>query len=117
MRTSTFLRQAGLSQDDLESLKYGPTLDSLVLRFCPELREWLIGNVGMKATYVIIESYGLYGDSRRNIGNIALDLGLTRSHARALRGWALKRLRGTEARAALRESGASIARGVLEAKE
>jgi len=41
-RMSTFLRRAGLSKDELESLKYGPTLDSLVLRFCPRLCEWLI---------------------------------------------------------------------------
>ena len=61
MRTSTFLRQAGLSQDELESLKYGPTLDSLVLRFCPRLREWLIETIGMKAIYLIIDSYGKHG--------------------------------------------------------
>ena len=116
MRTSTFLRQAGLSQDELESLKYGPTLDSLVLRFCPRLREWLIETIGMKATYLIVDSYGLYGDKRRNVANIAFDLKLTGSRAAALRGWALKRLRGTETQAALKELGASVARGVLETK-
>jgi len=116
IRTSMFLRQAGLSQDELESLKYGPTLDSLVLRFCPRLREWLIETIGTKATYLIIDSYGLYGDKRRNVANIAFDLKLTGSRAAALRGWALKRLRGTETQAALKELGASAARGVLETK-
>ena len=113
-RMSAFLRQAGLSHDELESLKYGPTLDSLILRFGPKLREWLIETIGMKATDVIIEFYGLYGDKRRRILDIASDLELTESHARALRGWALKRLRGTEAQATLEELGASVARGVLK---
>ena len=113
-RMGAFLRQAGLSQSELESLKYGPSLDSLVLRFCPKLREWLIETIGMKATDVIIEFYGLYGDKKRRIADIALELGLTESHARALRGWALKRLRGTEAQAALKELGASVARGGLK---
>jgi hypothetical protein len=116
-RMSAFLCQAGLSQSELESLKYGPSLDSLLLRFCPKLREWLIETIGVKATDVTIEFYGLYGDKRRRIADIALDLGLTESHARALREWALKRLRGTEAQAALKELGASVARGVLETKE
>jgi hypothetical protein len=115
-RTSAFLRQAGLSQGELESLKCGPNLDSLVMRFCPKLREWLIETIGMKATDVIIEFYGLYGDKRRRIVDIAFDLGLTESHASALRGWTLKRLRGTEAQVALKELGASVARGVLETK-
>ena len=115
-RMSAFLRQAGLSQGELESLKYGPSLDSLLLRFCPKLREWLIETIGMKAADVIIEFYGLYGDRRRCIADIASDLGLTVSHASSLRGWALKRLRETEAQAALKELGALVARGVLEAK-
>jgi hypothetical protein len=115
-RMSAFLRQAGLSQSELESLKYGPALDSLLLRFCPKLREWLIETIGMKATNVIIEFYGLYGDKRGRIVDIAFDLGLTESHARALRGWALKQLRGTEAQAALKELGALVARGVLKTK-
>jgi len=51
-----------------------------------KLREWLIEIMGTKATDVIIESYGLYGDKRRRIADIAFDLGLTESHARALRG-------------------------------
>jgi hypothetical protein len=115
-RMSAFLRQAGLSQSELESLKYGPTLDSLVLRFCPKLREWLIETIGMKAADVIIEFYGLYGDKRRRIVDIAFDLGLTESHAGALRGWALKQLHEQEAQAALKELGALVARGVLETK-
>ncbi|MFB0537602.1 MAG: hypothetical protein ACETWR_21765 [Anaerolineae bacterium] len=115
-RMSAFLRQAGLSQSELASLKYGPSLDSLLMRFCPKLREWLIETIGMKAADVIIEFYGLYGDKRRRIADIASDLGLTKSHARALRGWALKRLRGMEAQAALKELGASVARGVLKTK-
>jgi hypothetical protein len=115
-RMSAFLRQAGLSQSELESLKCGPSLDSLVMRFCLELRKWLIETIGMKATDVIIEFYGLYGDKRGRIADIAFELGLTESHARALRGWALKRLRGTEAQAALKELGASVARGVLKTK-
>jgi len=115
-RMSAFLRQAGLSQGELESLKCGPTLDSLVMRFCPKLREWLIETTGTKATDVIIEFYGLYGDKRRRIVDIAFDLGLTESHAGALRGWALKRLREPEAQAALKELGALVARSVLETK-
>lgn len=113
---SAFLRQAGLSQSELQSLKYGPSLDSLVMRFCPKLREWLIETIGMKETDVIIEFYGLYGDKRRRIADIAFDLGLTESHARALRGRALKRLRGTEVQVELKELGASVARGVLKTK-
>jgi hypothetical protein len=115
-RLSAFLRQAGLSEDELASLKHGTTLDSLVLRFCPRLREWLIETVGTKATYVIIDFYGLYGDERRSVAHIAQDLGLTRSHAAALRGWALKRLRETEMQVTLQELGASVARDVLETK-
>ena len=109
------MREAGLSQDDLESLKYGPHLDVLVIRFCPRLREWLIETLGMKATGVIVDFYGLYGDRRRRMAEIATDLGLTEAHARALRGWALKRLRGNEEQAALKDMAAAVARDVLRA--
>ncbi len=117
VRMSAFLREAGLSESELESLKYGPTLDALVMRFCPELREWLIKTLGMKSACVIIEFYGLYGDGIRRMAEIASDLGLTESHVKALRGWALKRLRGTEEQAALKELAVAVARGVLLAKE
>jgi hypothetical protein len=70
----------------------------------------------MKATHVIIEFYGLYGDKRRDIAAIASDVGLSESHARSLRGWALKRLRGDEAQAALKEIAAAVARDVLRAR-
>jgi len=115
-RLSMFLCQAGLGQGELESLQHGLTLDSLVLRFCPRLREWLIETIGMKATHVIIESYGLYGDKRRDIAAIASDVGLTELHARSLQEWALRRLRGDEAQAALKEIAAAVARDVLRAR-
>jgi hypothetical protein len=112
-RLSLFLCQGGLSPGELECLKYGLTLDALLLRFCPQLREWLVETVGMKATHVIIESYGLYGGKKRRMAEIAFDVGLTESHARALRGWALKRLRGAEEQAALKELAVVVARDVL----
>jgi len=115
-RLSAFLRQAGLGESELESLKRGSTPDSLVLRLCPRLHGWLIETIGTKATYVLIEFYGLYGDRRRRIADIAPDLGLTESHTGSLRGWALKRLREAEAQAALKKLGALVARGVLETK-
>jgi hypothetical protein len=115
-RLSAFLRQAGLGESELESLKRDSTLDLLVLRLCPRLHGWLIETIGTKATYVLIEFYGLYGDRRRRIADIAPDLGLTESHTGSLRGWALKRLREVEAQVALKELGALVARGVLETK-
>lgn len=116
-RLSLLLRQGGLGPDELECLKYGLTLDALVLRFCPKLREWLIETIGMKATHVIIESYGLYGDERRRMAEIAFDVGVTESHARALRGWALKRLRGADEQSALKDIAAAVARDVLRTRQ
>ena len=115
-RLSSFLRQVGLGEGELESLKRHTTLDALILRFCPALRELLIETVGMKAAYLLVEFYGLYGDERRPTEKIAPDIGLTRSRGGALRGWALKQLRGAEAQTTLQELGVSVARGVLEAR-
>jgi hypothetical protein len=110
---SGFLRQAGLSQAELESLKYGPYLDALVQRLCPKMREWLMGKLGKKATCLVMDLYGLYGNAKRPLAEIAGDLGLTESHARALHGWALKRLRGDEEQAALKAMAVTVARDVL----
>ncbi len=117
MRMSEFLREAGLSQSELESLRDAPHLDKLVMRFCPKLREWLIETLGMNATCVIIDFYGLYGEGRRQLAEIAPDLGLTESHIEALRRWALKRLRKPEKQAALRDIAVAMARELLSAKE
>ena len=115
-RLSTFLLRGGLDDGDLESLRRDTTLDALILRLCPALRELLIGTLGMKAAYLLVEFYGLYGDERRTAEEVSDDLGMTRSHAAALRGWALKELRGMSAQDALRELAVSVARDVLEAR-
>ena len=115
-RISTLLHDAGMGASEVEYLRERRRLDAFVLRFCPELWEWLGTTVGTKAREVVIGFYGLYGGGGRRIHSIARDLGITTDHAGALRGWALKQIRDSEKRGELEEVVVSTARSILAAR-
>src|SRR5512139_2619116 len=98
-RISTILQDAGMTVPEIECLREQRCLNDFVLRFCPRLWEWLGTLVGSKAQELIINSYGLYGEERCPIENIAGELGITPDHAAVLRGWALKQIRDPEKQA------------------
>ena len=114
-RVSTLLYDAGIYASQVEYLCEQKQLNTFILRFCPELWEWLGDTVGTKAREVVIDFYGLYGGGGRRIRSIAHDLGMTTDHARALRGWALKQVRALEKRSELEAMIVSTARSIGEA--
>jgi hypothetical protein len=114
-RLSTLL-QEGMKSEQLKFLSDTVNLDNFVMRFCPELREWLIATVGLKSTDILIDFYGLYGEPRQASEAIAKEFALGESDVTKLRFWALKQLRATENRAALKEIALTVARSVVDEK-
>jgi DNA-directed RNA polymerase sigma subunit (sigma70/sigma32) len=99
------------------SVSANRVLNDLVMRLRPELFEWLGVSIGSKARHVIVDFYGLYGGERRRLFRTAWDLGIEADHARALRNWALRRLRDPHRNAELTDMIASTARKVLATRQ
>ena len=94
---SDLLQDAGVSDGQLISMKGQPRhIDAFLQEFCPSLRSWLIETVGYKATSILIETYGLYGDERATVEQIAYNLGLGSGHVQNLERWSLRKLREDE---------------------
>ena len=86
--------EAGLAELRADLLEQPGWRQSIVMLFCPELREWLIDAVRYNTADLLIEYYRLYGDEAITIQKIAYDQGLEPEHAERRRLWALEQLRG-----------------------
>jgi hypothetical protein len=113
MRISTLLMDAGFKKSDVELFLEKNRMDDLLLRFCPELWEWLTTNVGWKARTALVDYYSLFGDDRCEVSYIANQLEIDPGHASSLMGWALNKIRQPEYLRELEQILVSTARKLL----
>lgn len=97
MNLYTLMAKGGLAKDAIHTLKDDRHLTSLVMDFCPSLREWLIEKLDHTSTDLLIGFYGLYGDEPVPVAQLAHNLGLAgEEHGRNRQWWALRHLRNLE---------------------
>jgi hypothetical protein len=93
---STIFSYAGYDDAFLRRLSGSRTLNSLLIDFCPAFREWVYRFAGEKAMELVIDYYGLYGDDRLSLDDLAYNLDL--ENAAGYKDRALKQLRQKSAK-------------------
>lgn len=85
------LLESGVDSADLQILSQDRSLNSLLMKFCPNFRLWIITYAGDKAAELLIEYYGLYGDDKQSLRTLGYNLGIR--DPSAYKAWAVKKLR------------------------
>jgi len=104
---STIFKNAGCDDASLRALSDSQKLNNLLIDFCPAFRKWVYQYAGDKAMELVVEYYGLYGDDRLSMDELAYNLDL--KSAEAYKKWILKKLREKDAEVALEEIAAEVA--------